>query len=268
VSLFRKKKDELPEYEPVDIEGPVGGATAAPDPKSWALPADAGAIPQDPTPVAGREPESEGEQPTMEYSAHDATLAASASGDPVAAAAAAVHEVMHRHDHDDPGKPADGQGEIHGEESADSAAARADTVADESEKEAKKRRKAAEKAAKEAERAERDAEGRRTVAEHLEDERVQAEREEFAGAAAAERAGQATAFSGSAVASPGVGLHDGPRHAAAAGVGTTPPATDRGVPAVAPIGGQLGQDKPEVIVLGAFAGAFVLAKILKAITHD
>ncbi len=42
-----------------------------------------------------------------------------------------------------------------------------------------------------------------------------------------------------------------------------PPPGDGGSSSSSPIGGDMAQERPEVLVAGAFAGAFVFAKILK-----
>ena len=54
---------------------------------------------------------------------------------------------------------------------------------------------------------------------------------------------------------------DAPAPSGAARYDAPPP--DAGTSSSAPVGGDLAQERPEVLVAGAFAGAFLFAKILK-----
>jgi hypothetical protein len=64
------------------------------------------------------------------------------------------------------------------------------------------------------------------------------------------------------VTSPGVGSQTAPRAAAAAAK------PEREAPAAVAQGGTQGADRPEILIGAAFAGAFLFARILRAITSD
>ena len=107
------------------------------------------------------------------------------------------------------------------------------------------------KAHERAEAAEREAERERAEADEAERKRRET----------AERAPQRppSSVSGSSVASPGVGSTTDPNAAAAAARDSTA----QGPAAFAAGGAQSGAHRPEVLIGAAFAGAFVLARVLK-----
>ena len=122
----------------------------------------------------------------------------------------------------------------------------------------------AQEAESEAKQAEARAEAAEEAAEDAEAE-AQEKSETAAQAREGERDDPATAASPSDVSaarltSPGVGLGDGPSAAAAAS--TTPRPAASASPSPAGTGG-IAQERPELVVAGAFAGAFLFAKILK-----
>jgi hypothetical protein len=121
------------------------------------------------------------------------------------------------------------------------------TDARRAEEEVAKAHEAAEKARQEEEKAERKEEAARAKAD-----RVHAE----ADRARAEADARASTVSGAQVASPGVGTTTDPDAQAAAGGGPAFPGADR-LPAAA--------QRTEVLVGAAFAGSFVLARVLKRI---
>ena len=120
------------------------------------------------------------------------------------------------------------------------------TDARRTEEERAKAEQAAEQATQEAEKLSRKERKEREKAERLH-EVADRERE------------QAAAVSGATVASPGVGTHTEPDAAAAASAGATAggiPGVDKLPPAA---------QRPEVLVGAAFAGSFLVARILKRI---
>jgi hypothetical protein len=116
-------------------------------------------------------------------------------------------------------------------------------------------RKAAEESAKET-RAEGDADARRTR------ELAEAEAKRMREAAQA-KIDTPTEVSGARLTSPGVGAQSAPRAQAAASLGASAAGTPRPTVDAPPVGPD---EKPELVVGAAFAGAFLFAKLLKRIT--